>query len=610
MRTHFPLTVSLVALLALLTDSNKGYGQSSAPSSRPNVIIVITDDQGYGDMSCHGNPWLKTPNIDRLHSESTRFTDFHVSPTCAPTRAALMTGHVSNRTGVWHTIAGRSLLRESEMTMAEVFSENGYATGMFGKWHLGDNYPFRPQDRGFKEVVTHGGGGVGQGPDYWDNDYFDDSYFHNGKTEKYAGYCTDVWFDQAIAFMDRNAEEGEPFFCYLSTNAPHGPFFVEERYVAPFRNNESIPNPEFNGMIANFDENLGRLLRFLDRRNLAENTLLIFMTDNGTSSGVKFNGDKLEKGYNAGMRGLKGSMYEGGHRVPCFMRWPAGNISAGRDINDLAAHVDLLPTFIDLLSLKVSRPVAFDGISLKPVLTGQAGSVPLRTLITDSQRIERPEKWRRSAVMRGSWRLINGTELYDIQKDPGQTRDVAAENPKIVKQLRQDYERWWRDISPVFEEAPAIALCAPQEPVTVIRSHDMHADEGYELVPWNHQLVRNGMKASGWYSVQVPEAGTYRFNLMRWAPEAPAKFDEPLPPRQALKGTTVTAGNEGKKLGIRKAGMSIGTAALEHTIDGKEKDGVPFEVSLTAGRYQLRTWFDDGDGTKFTPYYIKVERVK
>jgi arylsulfatase A-like enzyme len=199
----------------------------------PNVVLVVTDDQGYGDLGCHGNPILRTPNLDALYRQSVRLTDFHVGPTCAPTRASLMTGRYCNRTGVWHTIMGRSLLRRDEVTMADVFAAGGYRTGIFGKWHLGDNYPFRPQDRGFHEVLVHGGGGVGQTPDTWGNDYFDDTYLHNGTPEKFSGYCTDVWFDGAMRFIEANRDR--PFFAYLATNAPHSPYNVSERYSRPLQ---------------------------------------------------------------------------------------------------------------------------------------------------------------------------------------------------------------------------------------------------------------------------------------------------------------------------------------------------------------------------------------
>lgn len=246
----------------------------------------MTDDQGYGDLAAHGNPWLKTPNLDALHEASVRFTNFHVGTTCAPTRAGLMTGVNCNRTGAWHTVGGRSLLAERFVTLADELKEEGYATGIFGKWHLGDNYPYRPQDRGFEEVLIHGGGGVGQTPDYWENDYFDDTYFRNGSPEKFEGYCTDVWFRESMKYMEQKAAGNQPFFTYISTNAPHSPYHVEERYVAPYRGNDEIANPEFYGMIANADENIGRLLNWLEEKDMADNTIVVFLTDNGTSGGA------------------------------------------------------------------------------------------------------------------------------------------------------------------------------------------------------------------------------------------------------------------------------------------------------------------------------------
>ena len=301
----------------------------------------------------------------RLYGQSVRLTDFHVGPTCAPTRAALMTGRYCNRTGVWHTVMGRSLLRRDEVTMADVFAAGGYRTGIFGKWHLGDNYPFRPQDRGFQEVLVHGGGGVGQTPDYWGNDYFDDTYWHNGKPEKQAGYCTDVWFDGALRFIEANRDR--PFFAYIATNAPHSPFNVAEQYSGPYMG-KSVPNANFYGMIANIDENMGRLLGKLKALGLEENTILIFMTDNGTAAGFQ-----AGKGFNAGMRGTKGSEYDGGHRVPCFLRWPAGGLGGGKDVSRLTAHIDLLPTLIELCGLPQPAGVKFDGASLAPLLRDARG---------------------------------------------------------------------------------------------------------------------------------------------------------------------------------------------------------------------------------------------
>ena len=574
---------------------------------KPNVILIVTDDQGYGDLACHGNPWLNTPNMDRLYKESTRFTNFHVSPTCSPTRAALMTGHYTNRTGAWHTIGGRSLLRENEMTMADVFAANGYATAIFGKWHLGDNYPFRPQDRGFQEVLIHGGGGVGQQPDYWDNDYFDDTYFHNGKPEKYTGYCTDVWFDEAIRYIDKKQGEEQPFFCYLATNAPHGPYYVENSYLKEYENNDSIPNPAFYGMVENLDENLGRLLSYLKRNNMEENTILVFMTDNGTAGGVNF---KKGTGYNAGMRGAKGSMYEGGHRVPLFIRWPKGNISQGTEIATLTAHIDLLPTFIDLLTLKTPSKVDFDGTSLLPLLKGEISSdLQNRILITDSQRLEMPKKWRQSSVMQEGWRLINGKELYDISKDPGQNNDIAGKHPDKVKNLQNAYENWWKDISPSFENTPAIVICPNQEPITMLYNHDMHFEDETEKIAWHQEYVREGVKNKGWFAVKVPKQGKYRITLLRWPESVKSAIGEGVPSRPALSGTTVGEFPAGKTLDIQKAGISFNGKKQEKAINPGDK-GVSFDQTLDTGDYKFKAWFKDSKGEEFSAFYIKIEKLK
>ena len=272
-----PFLAACAATEGPSTDPARATATESA--SPPNVIFIITDDQGYGDLGAHGHPFLKTPELDKLHGESTRFTDFHVSPTCAPTRAALMAGQWANRTGVWHTVAARSMLFEDKETLGTVFSDNGYATGLFGKWHLGDNAPFRPEDRGFQEVVRHGGGGVGQTPDYWNNAYFDDTYFHNGEPQQYEGYCTDIFFSEAKRFIKEQADQEKPFFAYIATNAPHSPFHAPEEYWKPYLEYEGVTDVQalFFGMIANIDENVGALREWLADEGLAENTILVYM---------------------------------------------------------------------------------------------------------------------------------------------------------------------------------------------------------------------------------------------------------------------------------------------------------------------------------------------
>ncbi len=551
-------------------------GAPAAPRT-PNVILVMTDDQGYGDLGCHGNPVIKTPNLDKLYGQSVRLADFHVCPTCSPTRASLMTGRYCNRTGVWHTIMGRSILRKDEVTMADVFAASGYRTGAFGKWHLGDNYPARPQDRGFHETVVHGGGGVGQTPDFWGNDYFDDIYWCNGRPKKYQGYCTDVFFTEGLRFIEENKDR--PFFCYIPTNAAHGPYNVAPSYAAPYRG-AKIPNPNFYGMIANIDENMGRLVKKLKALDLEKNTILIFMTDNGTAAGFRARrGDRA--GYNAGMRGTKGSEYDGGHRVPCFIRWPAGGLGGGVDVKRLAAHIDLLPTLIELCGLKAPAGVAFDGTSIVPLLRGQASSWPDRTLVVDSQRIEHPEKWRKSAVMTDRWRLVNGKELYDMTLDPGQQRDVAAAHPAEIKRLRAEYDRWWASVSERFDEYCPIIVGAPEEDPVRITCHDWHGTS----VPWNQRMIRRKPAgANGFWAVEVAAAGRYEFSLRRWPVEKPG-------PTGAVTARLKIAGVDESKP------VSPTTPAIT------------FRVELPAGTTRLQTWFTGEKGETWGAYYVYVKRL-
>ncbi len=298
--------------------------------ARPNVILIMVDDQGYGDIAAHGNPVLKTPHLDQLHSQSVRLTNYHTDPTCSPTRSALMTGRYSTRTGVWHTINGRSMMHTDEYTMAEYFKDNGYRTGMFGKWHLGANAPLRPMDQGFEHAVWSPGGAVNQGANYLGHDCFDDTYKVNETWQKFPGYHTDVWFDQAMKFIaDKDKHGDKPFFVYLPTTAVHDPWNVDEKYSKPYLD-AGLPEAvaKFYGMVTNVDENVGRLRAFLKDKGLSENTILIFTTDNGTAIGWSANGAKYDF-FNAGMRAFKGSEYEGGHRVPFFLHWPAGGSTRG-----------------------------------------------------------------------------------------------------------------------------------------------------------------------------------------------------------------------------------------------------------------------------------------
>ena len=558
----------------------------SAAETQPNVVIVITDDQGYGDLACHGNPVIRTPHLDKMHRESVRFTNFHVGPTCAPTRAGLMTGRYCNSTGVWHTIGGRSLLRKDELTMADVFRAAGYRTGMFGKWHLGDNYPFRPHDRGFQEALYHGGGGVGQTPDHWGNDYFDDTYHRQGVPQSFEGYCTDVWFDQAIKFIEQNKKR--PFFCYLPTNAPHSPFHVDESYSRLYSGAVPGYRSDFYGMITNIDENMGRLRKKLAELEIEQNTILIFMTDNGTSAGCEVDADGfVTDGFNAGMRGTKGSEYEGGHRVVFFLHWPGGGLSEGRNITRLTANIDILPTLAELCGADLPDPRRLHGSSLVPLLRSEEQAWPDRAIVTDSQRVECPIKWRQSATMTEQWRLINGQELYDIEADPGQEHDVAARHPHVVARLREEYEKWWELVSRRFGDDPAIIIGSDQEAQTRITCHDWHNEESGTA--WNQEQIRQGKPCNGHWIIEVATPGTYRFELRRWPRE------EDLPMRAGLPGGQINWYHGGKALSLRRARVRIGDSEQSTDI-GPEQRAVLFDFRLGLGRSCLQTWLTDAEG--------------
>lgn len=574
------------------------------PAARkPNVVLLLTDDQGYGDLSCHGNPVLRTPHLDRLHGESVRFTNFHVSPSCAPTRSALMTGRYANATGVWHTVNGRSLLDPEEVTMADCFRASGYRTGIFGKWHLGDSYPCRPEDRGFDEVLVHGGGGVHQTPDYFGNDYFDDTYRHNGKWEKFKGFCTDVWFSQAMQFMERSQSAGHPFFCYLATNAPHSPFWAPEEYERQYRGLKGVREPGYFGMIKNIDDNVGRLMKFLRSRGLGHDTILLYMTDNGGENvGAEV--------HNAGMRGWKISPYEGGHRVPLFVRWPGGNLGRPRDVDRLTAHIDVLPTLIDLCGLRRPGGPEMHGRSLRPLLESERPRWADRVIVTDSQRSEQLIKWKSAAVMTERWRLntdvrkgeLAPMELYDIRKDPGQRHDLAAEHPEVVERLRREYEKWWALTSGRADDFVHITVGSDRENPVTITGHDWHSLGGG--VPWEQGHIRRGIRANGFWALEVARAGRYRFEIRRWPKEVN------LPINALYKDSEFNRDrNPVNAIHAVKARLNIGS--FDQTQPVRAEDlGIAFEMQLPAGRTRLQTWFYDADGTERGAYYVYARRLE
>jgi len=564
-------------------------GQTVAFGGRPpNVILVLTDDQGYGDLACHGNPIIKTPNLDRLHDQSTRLDNFHVAPLCTPTRAALMTGQSPLRNGAWGTTWGRSLPRPELKTIANLFAANGYATAMFGKWHLGDNYPYRPSDRGFQHVVRHKGGGVGQGPDAWGNNYFDDTYFVNGKPTKFKGYCTDIWFDETMRFIEKNKKH--PFFAFLATNAPHAPLNVAKKYEDLYSDNPAVPNAKFYGMISNIDENMGRLMQRLKKLGLEKNTILIFMSDNGTSHGLD-NG----LGFNAGMKGAKGSLCDGGHRVPFFIRWPDGSIQSDRDIRELCTVEDVLPTLAGLCGMETKGlNQKLDGIDLTLLLQGKTKTLPSRIVSTQFQQSHKPPvKWH-SAVLSGDWRLLWGSELFNVSSDPGQTNNVAAQHPEVVERLRGWYENRWNEVAPDFDRFSPITIGSDQEPLVRLDGLDWACDKSV----WDQWQIRQGYHANGPWHIKVARPGLYRFALRRWSKEVNVPITGQFGPsfNKAIPLTDATIEIQG----IKRT-CAIAPQDLESV----------FEIPLKKGITQLKTtFFNKNTGDSLGAYYVYVERVE
>ncbi|MDF7808626.1 arylsulfatase [Pontiellaceae bacterium B12219] len=578
--TYFIKRALFAGAVALGTCFAKG-------AEKPNVVIVMTDDQGYGDFGFTGNEFVKTPTIDALREQGTLLDNFHVDPTCAPTRAALMTGRYSDRVGVWHTVQGRSMLRRREVTMADVFSANGYATGIFGKWHLGDCYPYRPEDRGFQHSVYHAAGGIGQAPDYWGNDYFDDTYMVNGNPKRFEGFCTDIWFAEGLKFIEANKDR--PFFAYIVPNAPHGPFYCPEEYSDPYEGNPHVTYPEVYGMIENIDDNMALLVKELDELGLADNTILIFMTDNGTGGGLKRDRDAWEdngKGFDGNMRGKKGSIYEGGHRVPFIIRWPDGKIEAGKSVEELTAHIDILPTLIDLCGLEIPA-VEYDGMSLRDLLYPASCRWKERTLIVENQRVVDPIKWRYCSVMTEQWRLVNGTELYDLRKDHKQTTDLAAEYPEVVERLRGNYENFWNDVSQEHDLTGYMVIGSDQSPIVGLCSHDWLLD----IYPaWDQKHIVNGdVAVEAKWAIEVEQDGHYEISLRRW----PVEVD---------KG--INDGTCGKAFNYELARLRIGDVDEIMPIPDGAKE-VTFKVALKKGITELSPLFIGPEGSA-TPYYAYV----
>jgi arylsulfatase/arylsulfatase A len=551
-------------------------------ADRPNVLIVISDDQGYGDLGFHGNPVLKTPNLDAFAKSSVQMTHFHVCPVCSPTRSSLMTGRYNYRTGVVDTFIGRSMMHADEVTIAEVLREAGYRTGQFGKWHLGDCFPLRPQDQGFEEVLMHRGGGIAQPSDPpGGSSYTDPILIHNGEAKKCRGYVTNVVTDAAIEFVTKKSDK--PFFAYVAYNCPHAPYQVTDADWKPYRGIDLGPDafPKIGspwspkkklkeddigrayGMIANLDANFGRLLA-----KVPDNTLVIFLTDNGPG-GVR---------WNAGLRNRKGTVYDGGIRVPFFVHWK-GKLQEGKKVDMPAAHIDIMPTVLEVCGVRLPDTVKIDGRSLLPLWRGGDVLWPNRYLFFQWHRGDVPEMGRAFAARGPRYKLVQSAgvqvgkytpkiELFDMMNDPYEEKDLAADKQDFVKDLQSRYEAWYADVKKTRNfVGPRIHLGSDKEKVTTLTRQD-----------WRGPNAGWASENEGHWDVTVERPGKYRIAI---------DFDAAKEERTAtLQIADVSA--KGKVIG--------------------EMSRVTFEgVKLTKGDAKLAAWLEGEK--RVSVKFAEVERI-
>lgn len=547
----------------------------AADDNRPNVVLVMTDDHGYADLGVHGNPHVRTPHLDRFAREGIQLSRFYVSPLCSPTRASLMTGRYHYRTGVLHTSRGAAKMHGDEVTVAEQMRAAGYRTGIFGKWHLGDNFPMRPSDQGFEESLIHKSGAINTGPDQ-PSSYFDPRLWHNNEPEQTKGYCTDVFFQRALRFIEEN--RARPFFVYLPTNAPHEPLHVSERYSDPYKA-MGLPDrtARVYGMIENIDENFGRLLGTLDRLGLRRNTLVIFLTDNGGAG---------EKRYDAGLRGRKGNVYEGGIHVPCFFQWPA-RLSGGRTIDRIAAHIDIMPTILAAGGVPEPRERRLDGLDLLPLLSGKtpADRWPERTLFIQFHRGLEVKRYQHFAAIAQRFKLVGypGThleedfdtsrqppvlELYDIATDRGETKEISAREPEMRARLLKEYEAWFDDVRRERNFRPGdIHIGSPAEPAVHLSRYQ---DGGYP-----------GGVRTGW-KVRILEGGRYEVTFLRGKHVAEATL--------ALQWAGRTASRQPLPAGRDTASFELtpGEGILDIWLESAAGERLPYSGNEKTGDAVLR----------------------
>lgn len=500
-----PLVIFL-AIILLLANCRKKEAHNHI---RPNVILILTDDQGYGDLSLHGNDSLMTPHLDFLGSHGVQFDRFYVSPVCAPTRASLLTGRYHLRTGVYWVTRGAENMNPDETTLAEIFKDNDYTTGCFGKWHNGAHYPYTPNAQGFDEFIGFKAG-------HWSN-YFNTTLDFNNDTLPTDGYITDVLTDHAIQFIKKNREN--PFFCYIPYNAPHTPYQVPDtyfnRFVQKLHIKDSITNIKratIYGMCENIDDNVGKIMRELDQMGLTENTIIVFITDNGP------NGNR----YNGNMRGKKGSVHEGGVRVPCFFYWK-NRIEGGKKVYGLSAHIDILPTLIKLCSLDFSPDKPLDGIDLSAyLLNEQKTEIPAREIFNHQNQGTHLMIYP-GAIRTPQYRfIVTGDEqysLYDMKEDPGEKSDISSLLPDLSAKLYSQYMDWFNEVKTAVTTDREIPIGYKNSPVTYLPAHEAKItdDLSYEanINGWAHDWIINWDQEEDTISwnIRVVESGKFEFQI-------------------------------------------------------------------------------------------------
>ena len=608
---------ALSVLLLVLCGAFSTHSAKAADKTQPNVILVMTDDQGYGDLSCHGNPILKTPRLDAFAGQSLRLTDFHVAPMCTPTRGQLMSGMEAVRNGSTNVCSGRSLLRQDVQTLGDLFSSNGYHTSLFGKWHLGDNYPYRPQDRGFQHTLSFPGSHIGAASDHWGNEYHDPMLILNGQPQRQSGYCTDIFFDQTMDWIKEVSKDDSPFFAYLPLNAPHWPHvapesdFNEMKAIIADSEFKALSDRDkkklagFLGMIRNIDFNMGRMLDFLDSEGLAENTIVIFTTDNGSTCGTMY--------YNAGMRGRKTETWEGGHRVPCFIRWPSGEFGDPRDVTGLTQAQDILPTLSDLCGLEKPTTNPVDGISLASAFRNGQNAPEDRALVMCyspmPQGFNYPSPYSPTLltmddgqVMWNRWRLMWDSQLYNLDSDPLQQKNVIDDHPDVARKLKSHLRQWWAKVKDTANEPQRLLIGSKHENPAKLTSSDWQ-DVALDM----QVLVRKGERKNSYWLLDVDQAGEYEFELRRW----PRELDLPL----------AEANGSDTALPIVAARMLLSGASYTSNdrppfkFEGQTRETSPgdrsvtFSASLQPGPITLHTWFDAKDGNSICgAYYVYITR--